>query len=244
MARGLTREIEAEANSRRIPKRRPFGELGNWHQEGLEKRVALPDVTGLTDAVESPAKPEQPRHWRYEGGDGIKESEGMSIIYSSMARTEFRDIARLLNTLTAVQTQLAHLEEQNSISRRRIRELEMELEDCKRDVQRERTRVEEREGVIMRLKMEGQQQREGNGREAKTAERYRQVVEEKKGEHSCTMYIGCLILFHSLGSINRLSSSTSDAAYHGAFFPQAAPRRAEILARFGCQRAERKGHGG
>jgi hypothetical protein len=45
---------------------------GTWKSalRGLEKRVALLDVTGLMDAVESPAKPDQPRHWCYEGGDG------------------------------------------------------------------------------------------------------------------------------------------------------------------------------
>lgn len=91
-------------------------------------------------------------------------------------------VARLLNTLTTVQTQLAHLEEQNSVSRRRVRELEMELEGCKRDVRRERTRVEERESVIAGLRRESEQDRKGKGRQVEAVERYRQVVEEKKGE--------------------------------------------------------------
>jgi hypothetical protein len=51
----------------------------------------------------------------------------------------------LLQTLSAVQSQLRDLEDENSISRRRVRELEMELEECKRHVARERTRLIERE---------------------------------------------------------------------------------------------------
>jgi hypothetical protein len=50
-----------------------------------------------------------------------------------------------LQTLSAVQSQLRDLEDENSISRRRVRELEMELEECKRHVARERTRLIERD---------------------------------------------------------------------------------------------------
>lgn len=89
--------------------------------------------------------------------------------------------------------QLHHLEHENSISRRRVRELELELEVCKRDVVRERTRVMEREEVIV------QQQRDvsdialskknkGKARakdvtmnEDAVHEKYREAVEEKKG---------------------------------------------------------------
>jgi hypothetical protein len=79
MVRRLTREFEAEAeaNSHAARGRRPFDELGN--QPARERKLALSDVTGLTNAVESPVKPEQPRHWGYTGGDGIKESEGVLL---------------------------------------------------------------------------------------------------------------------------------------------------------------------
>jgi hypothetical protein len=42
-----------------------------------------------------------------------------------------------------VQFRLEHLEEENGVSRRRVRELEYELEECKREVIRERTRWQE-----------------------------------------------------------------------------------------------------
>ena len=52
-------------------------------------------------------------------------------------------LARLIKTLNDVHFRLEHLEEENSISRRRVRELEYELEECKREVVRERTRWQE-----------------------------------------------------------------------------------------------------
>jgi hypothetical protein len=85
--------------------------------------------------------------------------------------------ARLVGALNAVQTQLAQIEAENTISRRRVRELELELEECKADVARERTRVLEREDTLLR-------QRERVARQEADAgdRRYQQVVEEKKGK--------------------------------------------------------------
>jgi hypothetical protein len=58
-----------------------------------------------------------------------------------------------------------------------VRELEQELEDCKQDVARERTRVMEKEDMLV-------QQRKKLTREAQedSERRYKQVVEEKKGK--------------------------------------------------------------
>ena len=108
--------------------------------------------------------------------------------------------ARLLQTLSAVQGQLRDLEEENGISRRRVHELEMELEECKREVARERTRLFEREELSIRGHGDtSSRSGSGNGRgKAKTRdtttaggreaiddvrlhERYKEVVEEKKG---------------------------------------------------------------
>ncbi|KAH9480153.1 hypothetical protein JR316_0006750 [Psilocybe cubensis] len=169
MARGINREIEetqaqeidaartAAAASRASytanprpasapPERNPFYDIGvgSGGRTGATTRrttardaanltanasgkVYLPDVTGLTSAVESPAKPGA-QFMQYKAGERPRDSE-----------------ARLLQTLSTVQTQLQNLEEENSISRRRVRELEMELEECKRHVARERTRLFERE---------------------------------------------------------------------------------------------------
>lgn len=87
-----------------------------------------------------------------------------------------RCTARLLTALNAVQSKLSEIENENSISRRRVQELELELEACKQDVARERTRVLEKEEILL-------QQRRKLARETQTEtdERYKQVVEEKKG---------------------------------------------------------------
>lgn len=89
-----------------------------------------------------------------------------------------------------VQKKLQQLEEENGISRRRVRELEMELEDCKREVARERTRLIEQEEFL--------KQQQANLRAAKGKarardrdlddstqlhERYKEAVEEKKGSY-------------------------------------------------------------
>ncbi|KAF5369106.1 hypothetical protein D9615_010432 [Tricholomella constricta] len=193
MARGITREIEhaqVQGQSSRPPERNPFDTTANASVKqptprkasAMKQRlhmtprgkVQLPDVTGLTSAVESPAKMDA-EYFVYRAEGSPRENE-----------------ARLMGMLNSVQSKLQHLEEENGISRRRVRELELELEVCKRDVARERTRVMEREEVIV------QQQREANlsgvGRRNKGKarakdisvdhdilhERYREAVEEKK----------------------------------------------------------------
>lgn len=87
--------------------------------------------------------------------------------------------ARLLAIIGSVQTQLNELEKENGVSRRRVRELEAELEDCKREVRRERARVDD-------LGIEAERLRKGKARaredDADVSIRYREVVEEKKGE--------------------------------------------------------------
>jgi len=92
------------------------------------------------------------------------------------------------------------LEEENGISRRRVHELEMELEECKREVARERTRLFEREELSIRGHGDTSYRTGGgNGRgkakmrdtttagrreaidDVRLHERYKEVVEEKKG---------------------------------------------------------------
>ncbi|KAF9523879.1 hypothetical protein CPB83DRAFT_647159 [Crepidotus variabilis] len=95
-------------------------------RDTTKSRVYLPDVTGLTNAVESPLRPGT-RYYAYRG-ERPRDGE-----------------ARLFQTLATVQAQLQDLEEENSISRRRVNELELELEECKREVARERTRLFDRD---------------------------------------------------------------------------------------------------
>lgn len=102
-------------------------------------------------------------------------------------------VARLLSTLSVVQTKLHQLEEENSISRRRVRELELELEVCKRDVAKERTRILERDEASVHQREVDNAWAKGKGKaravdhgasmdEEENGERYREAVEEKKGE--------------------------------------------------------------
>ena len=102
--------------------------------------------------------------------------------------------ARFLSVLAAVQSKLVHLESENGVSRRRVRELERELDVCKVEVARERTRVMERESIIVQQREDAQtqsqrtkRQEKGKGKSSRfkddgeLEERYRAVVEEKKG---------------------------------------------------------------
>ncbi|KAL5482601.1 hypothetical protein ACEPAI_9195 [Sanghuangporus weigelae] len=142
-------------------------------QEQTQSRmVCLPDVTGLTSAVDSPPRKEQ--QWRrYSGG-----SEG--------ERVE----VELTKTLTTLQTRLNQLESQNLVSRRRIQELEYELDACKLEIKRERTRVMERDEIIVAQQRDFQKQRAALSRPARKVPdpandaRYREVVEEKKALES------------------------------------------------------------
>lgn len=105
--------------------------------------------------------------------------------------------ARLIATLTVVQNKLSHLEAENSVSRRRVRELELELEACKKEVARERTRILEQSAIrdentsvgprsrrSQQPQHKQQQQKKAQEDEAELAAaeaRYKAAIEEKKG---------------------------------------------------------------
>ncbi|KAJ6557320.1 hypothetical protein DFH09DRAFT_1163769 [Mycena vulgaris] len=181
-ARGLTRDL-VEGQQQHLHERNPFTDIANRAEPGnathrsthSKSRVYLPDVTGLTSAVESPAKAGGGYN-AYNPDDRPRDSE-----------------ARLLSTLSIVQTKLHQLEDENSISRRRVRELELELEVCKREVVKERTRILERDEVSVqqreweasnaRVKGKGKARaadHEASINAGEMGERYREVVEEKK----------------------------------------------------------------
>lgn len=93
-------------------------------------------------------------------------------------------------SLNTLHTRLNHLETENSIARRRVRELEYELEECKRDVVRERTRIIESQDAIdisaARIAVPSTSRAKGKERRNKDLEppasKYFEVVQEKKGE--------------------------------------------------------------
>ncbi|KAI0755192.1 hypothetical protein C8Q80DRAFT_1248305 [Daedaleopsis nitida] len=206
-ARGLHREIDAEVNattkrgSRQAaadtpkayyhstiaskPKRQrsPFKERFNEKPGRLpqaatpfKKSVQLPDVTGLTSAIASPAKVDI----EFYGYDPKDTTEGE---------------ARLIATLSIVQNKLTSLEQENSVSRRRVRELEIELEACKKEVIRERTRIMEHEQSIRedepaasrrradqreRIQQQKKKAEEDQAELAAAETRYKAAVEEKR----------------------------------------------------------------
>jgi hypothetical protein len=143
-------------------------------------------------------------------------------------------IARLLQTLSAVQSQLRDLEDENSISRRRVRELEMELEECKRHVARERTRLIERD-ELNDLGGYGQTtqtiRNKGKGRAVEPSidtdderlhERYKDAVEEKKGLCALNLQITAILFIYFVPALEALINSlrshltrlTSELASH------------------------------
>ena len=165
-------------------------------------RLHLPDVTGLTNAVISPAKANLERY--SVRGAGSKEVEGNSgNLLSGEGELISRPKARLVASLSALHTRLNHLETENSIARRRVRELEYELEECKRDVVRERTRIMESEDAIdtsvahvalpSTSRAKGKERR---GEDVDThASKYFEVVQEKKGERKSS-YVNYVLLMH------------------------------------------------
>lgn len=91
-----------------------------------------------------------------------------------------------------MQSKLTFLESEHNVSRRRVQELEFELERCKKDVAKERTRVLQMEMEDVERQhaatMRAYTDRKGKGKAtppSPTAEdhsRYREAIEEKKGE--------------------------------------------------------------
>ncbi|KAH6911679.1 hypothetical protein BKA70DRAFT_861565 [Coprinopsis sp. MPI-PUGE-AT-0042] len=195
MARGIAKDIDDEANrpppaasQRPSTQPRKANETPRKEGSGASKsqrrvaskselsksRIHLPDVTGLTMAIETPLKPGN--EYKAYRNDGIpRETE-----------------VRLLQTFNTVQNKLHQLNEENTISRRRMHELEMELDDCKREVTKNRSLLLEREELVLRqekelhrikkdIKGKGKvrQQEQDEEQEAVT-KRYKDAVEEKK----------------------------------------------------------------
>ncbi|KZT28902.1 hypothetical protein NEOLEDRAFT_1129163 [Neolentinus lepideus HHB14362 ss-1] len=171
---GLPEHIDPRRNPFRdmanVPPRSPAGgfkplspppaRVSMYTPPSQRSGVHLPDVTGLTSAVASPAKPGA-QYYAYEPDEGAtKEAE-----------------ARLVTVLNTLQSKLLRLEDENGVSRRRVRELEMELESCKREA----TVVKEREESF-RLQRKGKA-KEREGREEDTG-RYKEIAEEKKALES------------------------------------------------------------
>lgn len=90
--------------------------------------------------------------------------------------------------MTTLQTRLNQLESRNLVSRRRVQELEYELDACKLEVKRERTRVLERDEIIVAQQKDFRKQRATLSRPVRKEPdpandtRLEELVEEKKCE--------------------------------------------------------------
>ena len=172
------------------------GQSSGPQRDGQGKmRLFLPDMTGMTDVVDTPA-----RKGRREMGDGDEEDPaGESCSLSPLRCQSWIAIhpltlsccsmpfsAHPLPSLAALSSRLTSLETQNSQSRKRIVELEFELrtagerEQAAKEewkLEREHLKAEQRE----RERMIGEHQR-GRVQEGEWEKRYWEVVEEKKGQ--------------------------------------------------------------
>ena len=160
--------------------------------------VQLPDVTGLTVAVESPAKGQSHQHYVKESDD--KDGHGLSCFLRRLLPFAHYLSARLQLAMNHLQKKIAHLDAENHTSRKRMKELEHELDVCRQDVERQRKSVVQREDLFVeRQRMEAASSRtKGKARATEDArveqKRYKQSVEEKKGLLLSPVYPPVLML--------------------------------------------------
>lgn len=125
----------------------------------------------------------------------VKVSQAILLRYEHLLTTV---VDKQLNAaIEEIALRLRQVERENTTAKRRVRELELELDECKEEVQRERARFQE--------EMRRQQERSFNDRKGKmrqTAEeeelaiywekRYREVLEQKEGTFTFTQHLSCL----------------------------------------------------
>ena len=158
------------------------GRLKNQHEGAFIYRMLL--------ALRMPLSLLQKRYWIVIPSEvqGLGRSKVMSpYVYVHHINLNFV-LARLVASLNSLHARLTHLENENSIARRRVRELEYELEQCKQDVVRERSRMmESQDAIDANARLPGPSTLRAKGKEERTREvdqsmsKYLEIVEEKKG---------------------------------------------------------------
>jgi hypothetical protein len=165
-------------------------------------KLYLPDVTGLSDGVQTPAR----KGRKGLGDGGFEANEKCSSIFALICSLPFSPIQAFILTndvvaplpfspaypvesLDALSSRLSKLEQQNALSRRRITELELELqttgerERAAKDewrLERELLMRERDRETNLRLTVE-KREAAGRGVQGEWERRYWEVVEEKKG---------------------------------------------------------------
>ncbi|KZW01501.1 hypothetical protein EXIGLDRAFT_829977 [Exidia glandulosa HHB12029] len=158
--------------------RAPFADLGNSQTPRPARRtytpgkhrVQLPDVTGITAAVASPMR----------GANSYYDPDDDAGY--SMAGPDAQAVSNAIEELAG---RLGELEQENGAARRRVRELEMELDDCRAEVARERTRVLDAEARDRKEREKGKARASATANDQRATaniweSRYKEVVEEKK----------------------------------------------------------------
>jgi hypothetical protein len=105
------------------------GNAGILSSNVKKKQVQLPDVTGLTVAVESPAKGQS--HQPYGDSQEVWGRGGTwSVSFLFLCPPTQKVSARLQLAMNLLQKKIAHLDAGNHTSRKRMKELERELDVC------------------------------------------------------------------------------------------------------------------
>ncbi|EIW81232.1 hypothetical protein CONPUDRAFT_165443 [Coniophora puteana RWD-64-598 SS2] len=175
MAKGLAKDVRSEHERWRLEAERELAQAAKDRARSMkdisQRNICLPDVTGLTSAVISPAK----------------HTLGRYAIKNSIRHRDLE--AQLVQSLNNLQSKLSHLEGENVEARKRVRDLEDELEHCKRDVarerERERTRVDRRNASAGPSGL-GKVSRQPIIPEAQEISRYEEALEEKQALESLT----------------------------------------------------------
>ncbi|KAH7103404.1 hypothetical protein BKA62DRAFT_696830 [Auriculariales sp. MPI-PUGE-AT-0066] len=131
-------------------------------------RIQLPDVTGISMAVASPMRGGQAYY------DADTEESGLDD------NDRVRNGQAVQDAIEELASRLANLEGENGVARRRVRELEMELDTCRADVARERTRVLDAEARERKEREKGKARASSNDKSAIWHARYNEVLTEKK----------------------------------------------------------------
>jgi len=129
-------------------------------------------VTGITDAAATPMKGGRGGHHAFVNGPD-------------------RNIQATVvgNALDSLSKRLRDLERENAVSRRRVTELELELETCKTDVVRERTRLSQEASRVASTSnspLNRSYTAPAGTSFREMEQRYKQAVQEKKGVPFCT----------------------------------------------------------
>ena len=166
---------------------------GNSSSNMKNKQVQLPNVTGLTVAIESPAKGQS--HQPYEDTAKYEDEEGHGLFSFQFLCPPTQNISACLQlAMNLLQKRIAHLDMENHTSSKHMKEFEHELDVCRQDVERQRELVMHREEILVKQRRAEPAPSNSKGKvcsvnDTKEEQKhYKQAVEEKKGSLKFFIY--------------------------------------------------------